>query len=821
MSRKHPAKENTAPQQAPTPSSKISGRPLQAGKIIPLFFCLAYLCVHFLSDLGAYDAMAPQWMLVLGVDFIAVVYILANKPKFDTAINTIFNNIFSKLYLAFFLLAGISVFFAINATETWVCYVRLIATVIAFFCLAVFFYGRTGIFNWVAQLISLVFLIEALIAFSGFFREMGQISMNELILNIKNTTGNKNIFAASMITKLPFVLYCIHTGALWKKILNLAILFLGVLIILLANARASYLSLIVITILYLSFCVFEYRKEKKTDQLLYRFGYIIIPLIAAFFVSQIEISNVKSLEENKGTAAYGSVTERLGTVADFSDIRLKLWGHAIDYTTKHPFMGCGYGNWKLASIPYVRTLTDDLFVPIHPHNDFLEMFAELGIAGGLLYLSLFVCITLFTWKTFFSNASQEIKLASLFSFLAFVGYSIDAFFNFPMERPVNQVFFALLSAINIGAFMEARKDGATNTKSSALLLPAFGLISLLVSIPSVYVMYYNYKSLIIQRKIIPDLNNEPLQLKYQEIFPLIPSIPNISASAQPLNAIKGRYLSEAGKYDEALVLLNGAIAANPMIGYSQFLKAVIYYKTNKLDSASINALEAFDYRPRAKTYYQTLMAVLSVTKDSVRIQKSFEEYIKYRDQPFGYDMYIRAMLHAKGKGTQPLLDTVDHALLKFPKDSILTARRREIVGLMGGVSGVTNNSAAVNAALQAKAQAYYNEAVAAFAKGQAGNKQEYQHAANAFVKAGEIITSNYVIYENAGIAYFNMGEFKKAITYFDKAIALGTAVDGKSYYFKGVAQYNTGKTAEGCNTMRIASSKGYKEADAILKANCK
>jgi O-antigen ligase/tetratricopeptide (TPR) repeat protein len=815
MAKKYPAKEPVGKQPV-TAAQSTSGSWFNADRLIPLFFCAAYMGVHFIPDLGAYDAMAPQWLFILSVDFLAVLYILANKTKFETAVGTIFGNIFSKLYLAFFALAGLSVFFAINPTETWVCYVRLIATVIGFFCLAIMLYGRLEIFRWLAQLIAIVFLIEALIAFSKFFQEMGQVPMSELILNIKNTTGNKNIFAASMVTKLPFVLYCIHTGATWKKTVNIIILFLGTLILFLGNARASYISLILITILYLVFCTLEYRKEKKTDQLLYRFGYILIPVIAALFVSQIEISNIKSLEDSKGSTGYGSVAERLGTVADFSDIRLKLWGHAIDYTKHHPIIGCGYGNWKLASIPYVRVLTDDLFVPVHPHNDFLEMFAELGVLGGLLYLSLFICIIVFTWKTFFSDAREELRLIALFSFLAFVGYSIDAFFNFPMERPVNQVFFALLTAINIGAFIESRKDEVPPVKSASLLLSAFGLIALVISMPSAYVMYYNYKSLVVQRRIIPDLNNEPMQLKMAEIFPLIPSIPNLSASAQPLDAIKGRYLSEAGQYDEALVLLNRAIAPNPTIGYSEFLKAGIFFKTNKFDSAAINALKAFDSRPRAKTYYQTLMAVLSVTKDSANIQRCFEEYIKYRDHPFGYDMYIRAMLHALGKGTPAMLDTVDHALKKFPSDSSLVTRKMEIIALMGGAK----NASATNAALLAQAQTFYSDAVTAFAKGQKGDTQAYLQAANGFAKAGQIITNNYVIYENAGIAYFNLGEFAKSIVYFDKSIALGPT-DGKSYYFKGVAQYNTGNTTEGCNTMRIAAGKGYKEAETILKANCK
>jgi O-antigen ligase len=44
------------------------------------------------------------------------------------------------------------------------------------------------------------------------------------------------------------------------------------------------------------------------------------------------------------------VIKRAGdiTIEDQKRSRLHLWEGAIDYATKHPFIGAGYGNWKLA-----------------------------------------------------------------------------------------------------------------------------------------------------------------------------------------------------------------------------------------------------------------------------------------------------------------------------------------------------------------------------------------------------------------------------------------------------------------------------------------
>jgi len=828
MAKKYQAKE--VPKKAATVNLAANNNKFQfkAATIIPLAIALLYLCIHFIPNLDAYDAMGPQWLYLVILDFLVIVFILANKDKYDLAAASVIKNTFSKLYLAFFALAGLSIFTAINATEGWVCYARLIATIIAYFNLAILFNGRLHLFKWLAQILGLLLLFESFQSITQFVNNADSLALTDLIMGIKGTTGNKNIFAAGLVVKIPFVIYCIRTSGLARRILNIIILALGSLTIFIVNARASYLSLLMIMVFYLVYCLLDYFKEKKLEQTLYRLSYVLLPLIAAYFISTIELTGAKNLQDDKTPQDFGTVTDRLTSLSNIADesnqVRLRLWAHAVDYTKHHPFIGCGIGNWKIASIPYQRTITNDLYVPIHAHNDFVETFAELGIPGGLLFLGMFVCILVFTIKTYQSNADEETKFIAVFTLLAFIGYAIDALFNFPSERPISQLFFAMIVGLNVNAFIQSREEKEEASKKQAAFKSVYGLSAILFLIPACYVTYLTYQSLIIQRIIIPDMNNEPLKLKWAEIFPRIPSIPNLSASAQPMDAIKGRYLYEAGKYDEALVLLNKGAKANPVIGYSEFLKAGLYFKEGKLDSAAANATIAFYTRPKAKTYFQTYIAVLAGQKDTANIERAFKEYDRYRKHPFGWDMYLRGMMHSLEKGTPHLLLMADSAIRLYPGDSTLLQRRREVVQIMGATAA-SQNGKAVDLA---KAQQYYSAGVASFGRAQAAaaanneavKKEEYIKAAGDFLKAAEINPGNYIIYENAAMCYFNMGEYRKSLIYFNKVLDMKTSVDGKTEYFAAVAHINLGKRDEGCSLLGISKSKGWKDADVILKSHC-
>ena len=799
-----------------TPITKTTNRSFSlsnSSDLLTILFCCLYFIVEFIPNLGATDDQGPQWVYLVLLDMGIVAYFLNNKGEYSEAVHAVFNSLFSKLYTALFLLAGISIFFAINRTEGWVCYVRFIATIIAFFNLAILLYKRQNLFPTLIAILAVIVLFQSIQELYFFFTQMSNNSLTSLVLKLKGNAGNKNIFAASVLAKVSFVMYGLYHSNGAKKLFYFFVFLLTVWLIYLLNSRTTYVALFSISFFYLAFCSFQFYKQKNKDILVFNGGGILLGLIIAYFFSLMSLSAAKSSYVDESSISYGTVLDRVAGINSSDDDsrkqRLFLWDHAFHYGLQHPIMGCGYGNWKFASIPPTNLLVDDLSVPVHAHNDFLEFFAELGFAGGLLFLSLFLTIAYYTARVVLSpTAGQENKIIAFFSLLAMIGYGVDAVFNFPIERPVNQLFFAFFAAVNLMAYTgsdfrkpEETEEPKPSKTFSENLKYIYSFLAILLLLPSAYVTFLTYQSLVVQNRVIADLQNEPLKLPIESVLNAFPSMPNVTSSAQPIDGILGRYLYEKQRYDEALVYLDRGIKANPYIMYCEFLKADVYFAQNKGDSALKYASLAYFSKPRAKTYYQTLVAVC----------------VKYRSkESLGYALYLQGLINIK-MTTKPtgttlqMLRLADSVLQLFPNDSTLLVRRSEI---FNNIPAGSIPELAVPERNKLKAQQLFNEASALFAKG------DFEGAAQKFIRSTEISNGSYGVYENIGVCYFNMKQWERCLPWFDKVFATKSANDGKSEYFKAAAFINLGKNDEACALLKISKGKGFTAADGLIKGYC-
>ena len=828
-----PSETEVIVQQPPKPSKGFALS--NVNDLLTIVFCCLYFIVEFIPNFGSTDDQGPQWVYLVLLDLIIVAYFLNNKGEYADAVYNIFRTLFSKLYASLFLLAGVSVFFAINQTEGWVCYVRFIATIVAFFNFAILLYKRQHLFDTITIILSVIVLYQSIHELYVWFTQMSNVDIIGLILKLKGNAGNKNIFAASLMAKVPFVMYGIYHSKGIKKMYFFFVLLLTVWLIYLINSRTTYLALIIITFFYLAFCFFQFYKNKIKEILLANVGSVIIALTIAYFLSLLSLNASKNSFGDESGVGYTSVIDRVAAINSKNDDsrnqRLFLWDHAFHYGLQHPLMGCGYGNWKFASIPPTKYLVDDLSVPVHAHNDFLEFFAELGLPGALLFLSLFLTITYYTIKVVLSgDAGQENKIIAFFSLLAMIGYGIDALFNFPIERPVNQLFFAFFAAINLMAYTGSpfynKADTTSDEKEEQIekknfaenLKYIYSFVAILLLIPSAYVTFLTYQSLVVQNRVIADLQNEPLKLPIDNVINAFPTMPNVTSSAQPIDGILGRYLYENKRYDEAIKYLDRGIKANPYIMYCEFLKADVYFAQNKGDSALKYASLAYFSKPRAKTYYQTLVAVCVKTSDSVTLKKAYQEFVKYRSkESLGYNLYLQGLINIKmttqPKGTTAqMLRLADSVLKLFPNDSTLLVRRNEIITNIpaGNVPDL-----AVQEKNVIRANQLFNEASALFTKG------DFNGAANKFIQSTNISNGSYGVYENIAICYFNMKQWEKSLPWFDKVFAMKSATDGKSEYFKAAALINLGRKVEACALLNISKSKGYTLADGLINGYCK
>ena len=359
---------------------------LESTDLPKYFLVLLYIITGSLSNFGAIDILAPQWIYLGTINLITCLYFLFVSPKaLDTAFRPLFKGVFIYLYIFYFIWNALSYFYAINPVETLINLPRLGNTFFAIFFCYFLIYNLPNKFYFITRLF-LFFLIAELIAYYNDFATVFPKEGLRVIL-IKGFAGNKNITAASIAFKLPFVLYLLHS--IKKPLLRLGLIITllgGALAISLIEARAAILSSIIVLVFFIAFQFYQILVKKVqiktgiTNIFLTVFPYVIALLI------NITITN---------SAQKGTRTDTVGRIAfteESSNGRFDYWGDALDYVLKHPILGSGLGNWKIASIEQGKEHISGYTVPYHAHNDFIHVFTETGIPGGLAYLCIFAVL---------------------------------------------------------------------------------------------------------------------------------------------------------------------------------------------------------------------------------------------------------------------------------------------------------------------------------------------------------------------------------------------------------------------------------------------
>lgn len=766
--------------------------------IIPTLFAGLYLLVHFIPDLDAADVMGPQWLYTGIIDALGILFIFMHRQYCAPAIQGIFKYKFTLVFSFLVAWASLSYFYAINPTETLVTGARLITTFLVFIVLSILFYKQPlpALLTGISVIMAFVLLYDSLVLLKTFSGNLTTMSLDENILALRGNHGNKNVMAAALLIKFPFVLWLIINSKLLGKLLAAFVLIMGVTGLLILNTRSTYVGLLIITIIFIATTLYFKSKQNK-KALFTQIAYLIIPVIIGYFIANMFLGTAVQMQDSQG--GYGTVTKRIGdiTVASEENSRLRLWKNAIDYSIHHPLIGCGYGNWKLASIPYEIFHTTELFVPYHAHNDFFEMFADLGILGGLSFALLFLLVPIITFSIWKNKSFNNLHLAATILFMAVTCYAVDAFLNFPAERTAMQSILAIAAAL-ICIPISYQQENVNVRKS---LMGVFFSIALIGIMPSIYVHKLTYDSLKIQKFVMGEVNADPV-MKTEDVEKL-PSIPNMSSSTLPLKAMIARYYIRDKKYDEALTLLKESDNVNPYLYYNDFLRTAIYAAKNNFDSALYSGKRAFYNWPNATSYYKNLIFAASKKKDSTEIKKAFNLIVDHFNTPFTWNNYLLGMYEVKGNADAHLNNMLDSAIKMFPNDLATFSQTKALFNR--NLKDANNKNA----------NDYTTEGLQAFQKGQ------YVKAASCYASAFKLDPTNYTHAENVGICYYTAQKFADAIDYFKKSIAVGSSTTGKSEYYLGMSYIATGKKLEACNALQLANAKKYPDATAAITNNCK
>ena len=261
--------------------------------------------------------------------------------------------------------------------------------------------------------------------------------------------GNVNYFAEYLIVPLPLAisLFFATRNRAHKILLLVGILAMGGSLIL-TFTRGSYLA-IGISSLFMFFLYLTSRGKGfvKEHKKIFIFILALIILVTFLFALPNPL--------NKPGTAISKIKSRISISQLTKDTSLKrreaIWGFTALMIKDNPVLGSGLGTFKYNSLPYQAQFFDQgenrrLYpygIADKVHNEYLQLWAELGIIG--LGIFLWLVITYFNYgikllKRLKDEYKQGIAVGLMGGVVAVL---IDAIFGFPLHLPATLVLFWL------------------------------------------------------------------------------------------------------------------------------------------------------------------------------------------------------------------------------------------------------------------------------------------------------------------------------------------------------------------------------------------
>ena len=752
---------------------------------------IGYLCLGFIPNWEAVDKIAPQWVGMTLLNLISIISFYYYRVSISNSIKFSLRSSMSVTYICFIIWAGISFFYAINPTEVIVNITRQVNVLIMFLSMAILIFAIKNNRQIIPWIITIILCIELYAVFAealDMINTSGQINPGFL----KGVTANRNITAFSIAIKVPFVLFLIHklNKVKFKLVLG-SIVFLSFLSLTMIQSRASFLAVGIIFISYTTLQIFF--KAKKNIYRVFQMGYIIIPLIAAVIINQTFFANKGA--DAISRAASISLSTKDGSVNQ----RLRYYEDVLTHVKSNPIFGTGLGNWKIKSIDYDSKDIVGYIVPYHAHSDFIQLGAELGIIGFLLYLGIFIWAIYYVYILIrYSKITVEEKVF-LFLMLTSLGvYSVDANLNFPIARPQVLVVWTLvmaLIAVYYQKFLYQEKGIIYNNNLNIIFLG----ISFIILLPSLYVTNTVYKSLKGQMILLQDFNSNQYNLPLNQVESIVPDIPNITVTTIPINSVKARYFYNAKKYEKAKAFIEKGTKANPYLFYSEILKSQIFEEQGKLDSAKFYAKKAFFGLPNNELHSTRYMNLLNLTADRKSLDEAFELLTKSNNFINWKNYLIIASNFKRKTKDLVLIERAKQAIEIFPENNEIKSLYNKII------IGDDALNQSVN---------FANKGLEFF------NKKDYAKAAIEFEKAATLNHLDYANYENAATAYYMINKFDKALELINKVINELNPLNGKCEYIKALIFIKMQDPIGACPLLKTSLRSGFTASESLYKQYC-
>ena len=410
---------------------------------ILLILSIFSISVHFVSPSD------PTNYLSLGGSYILAVMIIVSRYK-QTLLGISASELLIGALLLFAIIYGV---FNKNISFEW--------TITCFSLL--FFYALTKRFplnfDWLFTGIVGIGIVQSIYGIGQYLYWLGNIAAPGF--RISGSFDNPAGFAAALSVCFPFTLFLLHKKKLYWKITGI------------------FASLLFIVAIVLS--------ESRT-------GIVTVTIISGIW--DVKTSNPECLKSlgNK-TKIVGSATLVITILVglyflkkDSADGRLLIWQCSGQMMADKPLFGHGTGGFQkeymLYQADYFRNHPESGYIMRadivkHPFNEFILLFAEYGLVGGIL----FVFVAYLLIREYKKNKNNE----TFYPMLTLLAIAVFACFSYPLKYP----FVRLILVFSAAIIMRNEPKCVCVSASVVRLLKPLVLIALTGMIVLTGQLFYN------------------------------------------------------------------------------------------------------------------------------------------------------------------------------------------------------------------------------------------------------------------------------------------------------------------------------------------
>lgn len=299
--------------------------------------------------------------------------------------------------------------------------------------------------------IRLFFITSFLVSIYTLFHYYGLIPYLKELGPVISTIGQKNWTSNYLALIFPLIFsYFLLEKNKNTKIFYYTILSIVYATLMICQSRGIWIS-IGLTLIIGIFFVFKF----KLFEIFKKNLKLLTSLCFIFLIITIIYSTDNPLNRSEIT-----VPERAISTFDEKDPSIKtrflMWNTTLNMIKDKPIFGSGIGTFKINYLDYQAEFLNENTGYIkywthvrEPHNEYLQIWAELGIIGLGIFLSIIFIFCKLTINYLRKESSNKKKIIVFGLFMGITSFLIHSLFSFPLHVPALSSAFSIILSLSI------------------------------------------------------------------------------------------------------------------------------------------------------------------------------------------------------------------------------------------------------------------------------------------------------------------------------------------------------------------------------------